>query len=199
MWTTDRGSITNSLMANVATARWIPRVATRNASRGMHFARVHKWRPHMEVRSQAFDPSGSIPVTYSKDGNEISPPVEWSDVPKRARELALTFENTTEPFVQWVVYKIPAELDGLPAGFRHQAEPDKPVHVLQGTNSQGNVGYDGPLGAEGRKYRYALHLYALDESLDLPPKLDKPKLLDAIKGHVLDEATLDAVYERPRG
>lgn len=153
----------------------------------------------MEIRSDAFERGGAIPVTYSKDGDEISPPVQWSGVPKRTRELALTFENTSEPFVQWVVHKIPADLEELPAGFRHQAEPEEPVRVLQGTNSQGNVGYDGPLGAKGRKYRYALHLYALDESLDLPPRLDKPRLLRAIKGHIIDEATLHAVYERPRG
>ena len=153
----------------------------------------------MELRSEAFEPGGAIPVTYSKDGEEISPPVQWSGVPRRARELALTFENTTEPFVQWVVYRIPADLEGLPAGFRHQAEPEQPARVLQGTNSQGNVGYDGPLGAEGRKYRYAFHLYALDESLDLPPRLDKARLVRAIQGHVIEEATLHAVYERPRG
>jgi Raf kinase inhibitor-like YbhB/YbcL family protein len=152
----------------------------------------------MELRSDAFKPGGRIPVTYSKDGQEISPPLRWSEVPPEARELALLFENTTEPFVQWLVYKIPADLDRLPAGFRHQAEPDEPARVVQGINSQGNIGYDGPLGAEGRRYRYAFRLFALDKPLDVPPKLDKPALLKAIEAHVLAEATLHAVYERPR-
>jgi phosphatidylethanolamine-binding protein (PEBP) family uncharacterized protein len=70
--------------------------------------------------------------------------------------------------------------------------------VVQGTNSQGNVGYDGPLGAEGRRYRYAFRLYALDARLDLAPKADAPALLKAMADHVLEEATLEATYERPR-
>jgi Raf kinase inhibitor-like YbhB/YbcL family protein len=153
----------------------------------------------MELRSGAFEPGANIPVVYSKDGEEISPPLAWSGVPKRARELALVFENLTEPFVQWLVYRIPADCTELPQGFRHQAERDSPAEVVQGTSSQANVGYDGPLGAEGRKYRYAFRLYTLDTALDVPPKLDKPALLRAMRGHVLEEATLEAVYERPRG
>ena len=114
----------------------------------------------MKLESVAFEPGGSMPLTYSKDGQEKSPPLSWSEAPRRTRELALVFENTTEPFVQWVVYKIPANLDGLPEGFRLEAEPESPARVVQGTNSQGNVGYDGPLGAGGRRDLYTLQLYA---------------------------------------
>lgn len=153
----------------------------------------------MELTSDAFGPGEAIPVRYTKDGEDMSPSLRWSDVPEGTRELALTFENTSEPFVQWLAYKIAPDLGQLPEGFHHQAEPEAPAHLVQGTNSQGNVGYDGPLGTETRRFRYVFHLYALDEPLDASPGLGKEELERAMSGHVLDEAELNATYERPRG
>jgi len=151
----------------------------------------------MQLQSPAFEPGGQLPLTFTRDGESISPPLRWRDAPRQTREFALVFENTTQPFVQWLVYRIPGEFDGLPQGFRYQAEPDSPARIVQGTNSQGNVGYDAPLGSEGRRFHYAFHLLALDASLEAPPKMDKQELMQAVKGHVLDEARLEAVYERP--
>ena len=83
-----------------------------------------------------------------------SPPLAWSDLPAGTIELALLFENITpqtkEPFVQWLVYKIPPDRGGLPEGYKHKADPKEPVGVLHGRNSLGNVGYDGPLGTLNR-------------------------------------------------
>jgi phosphatidylethanolamine-binding protein (PEBP) family uncharacterized protein len=97
----------------------------------------------MELTSEALR-NGEIPVRYSKDGENISPPLSWSDLPPGTRELALLFGNTTpktqEAFVQWLVYKIPPDACSLPEGNRHKADPKEPVDVLQGQNSLGNVG-----------------------------------------------------------
>lgn len=153
----------------------------------------------MELTSDAFEPGEALPVRYTKDGEDMSPALKWSDVPEGTRELALTFENTSDPFVQWLAYKIAPELERLPEGFHHKAEPEEPAHLLQGTNSLGNVGYDGPLGTESRRYRYSFHLYALDEPLDHASGLSKEELERAMSGHVLEEAELTATYERPHG
>ena len=143
---------------------------------------------------------GRIPVKYSKDGENVSPPLAWSGVPAGTQELALLFENVTpqakEPFVQWLVYGIPADAGGLPEGYRHKRDPKEPVDVRQGRNAQGNVGYDGPLGTLGRTIRYRFRLFALDQRLDLAPGRDEAAFLDAIAGHVLDEAELPLTYER---
>jgi len=58
----------------------------------------------------------------------------------------------------------------------------------------GNVGYDGPQGTIGRKFRYRIRLLALDEPIE--PGLDKERLEKIVRGHVLEEAELHAVYER---
>lgn len=101
----------------------------------------------MKLTSEAM-PDGQIPVRYSKDGQNVSPPLAWSDLPAGTEELALLFENITpqskEPFVQWVVYKIPPDQGGLPEGYRRKRGPKEPVDVLHGRNALGNVGYDVP-------------------------------------------------------
>lgn len=153
----------------------------------------------MKLSSDAFESGGPLPLPYTKEGEDASPPLRWSNVPEGTRELALVFENTSEPWVQWVVYKIPPELGGLPEGFHHAAEPERPARVVQGTNSRGNVGYDGPLGTESRRFHYTFRLYALEQPLDASPGLDKDALERTMAGHVLEEAELETTYERPRG
>ena len=108
----------------------------------------------MELRSEALA-DGRIPVRYSKDGRNVSPPLAWSELPAGTVELALLFENITpqtqEPFVQWLVYGIPPDQGGLPEGYKHKRDPKEPVDVLQGRNALGNIGYDGPLGTLNRR------------------------------------------------
>jgi Raf kinase inhibitor-like YbhB/YbcL family protein len=153
----------------------------------------------MRLASDAL-PDGRIPVRYSKDGQNVSPPLAWSELPAGTQELALLFENVTpqtkEPFVQWLVYGIPADAGGLPEGYRHKRDPKEPLDLRQGRNALDNVGYDGPLGTLGRTIRYRFRLFALDAALDLAPGLDKAAFLDAIAGHVLEQSDLAATYER---
>jgi hypothetical protein len=153
----------------------------------------------MRLTSDALK-DGQIPVRYSKDGDNVSPPLAWSDLPANTVELALLFENITpqtkEPFVQWLVYKIRADTSGLPEGYQHKRDPKEPLDVLQGRNSLDNVGYDGPLGTLNRTIRYRFRLFALDAPLDLPPGADKEAFLEASSGHVLEQSDLIATYER---
>jgi Raf kinase inhibitor-like YbhB/YbcL family protein len=156
----------------------------------------------MRITSHAFEDGGEFPLLYTRDGDNVSPPLGWSGLPSRTREVALMFESITpstqEPFVQWLLYKIPSEPDRLPEGLRHKRDPEDPAAALHGLNGVGNVGYDGPLGTVGRPYRYRFRLFALDQPLDVRSGLDKEALQEAFSGHVLDQADLVVSYERPR-
>jgi Raf kinase inhibitor-like YbhB/YbcL family protein len=153
----------------------------------------------MRLTSEALR-EGHFPVRYSKDGQNVSPPLAWSEVPAGTKEFALIFENVTpqtqEPFVPWLVYGIPPDRRGLPEGYKHKADPKEPVDVLQGRNALGNVGYDGPLGTLDRTVRYRFRLLALDAPLDLSSGLDKEAFEQAICGHVLEQSDLIVTYER---
>jgi hypothetical protein len=100
----------------------------------------------MKLTSEALR-KGEIPVRYTKDGQNVSPPLGWSDLPPGTKELAPLFENITpetkEPFVQWLVCKIRQDAGGLPEGFKHKREPKEPADMRRGRNSLGNIGYDG--------------------------------------------------------
>jgi len=153
------------------------------------------------VRSTAFASGKPIPRRHSGDGEDLSPPLSWSGVPSSARELALIVDDPDapmdEPWVHWVIYKIPVTTEGLAEGVPPVARPSFPPTALQGKNSWGSFGYRGP--APPKKHgvhRYFFKLYALAKALHLPEGLDKPSLLKAMEGHVVAEGELMGTFER---
>ena len=154
----------------------------------------------MRLWSEAFRDEEEIPVEFTKDSRNVSPPLKWAELPARTGELAVIFEGVTpathEPFVHWLVYKIPASWDGLPAGFKHQHEPEEPRHLYHGKNSMDGDGYQGPQGTPGRRFRYRIRLLALDTSVEGPPGLDPRQSEQKVAGHVVAEAELHATYTR---
>ena len=87
----------------------------------------------MRLWSKAFRDGEQIPLEYTKDGWNKSPPLEWADAPRDTRELALIFEGITpgtqKPWVHWLVYNIPADARALPSGYKHKSEPEEPVPI----------------------------------------------------------------------
>jgi Raf kinase inhibitor-like YbhB/YbcL family protein len=151
----------------------------------------------LELTSTAFREGAPIPGQYTADGRNVSPPLQWRDVPAGTRGLALVCEDPDAPrgtFTHWVAYNLPAESRELPEGV--PAEPTLPDGTLQGTNDFGRVGYGGPAPPAGKPHRYFFMLFALDGPLHLPPGATRPQLLAAVKGHVLGEAQLMGTYSR---
>ena len=167
----------------------------------------------LEISSSAFEPGAEIPVQYSCDGANLSPPLEWSGVPEGTQSLALLVDDPdSEPpgFAHWIVYDIPSTSEGLPEGVPAQATlldgtlqgtNDFALFVGEGETFPGGapinrIGYDGP--CPGNKHRYVFTLYALDTVLDLQAEATMAELLRAMEGHVLNEAELIAVYTPQR-
>jgi len=156
----------------------------------------------MELSSSAFQAGQPIPVTYTADGRDTSPPLRWSGLPQATSELAMIVDDPDaprpEPFVHWVIYKIAADVPGLVENIaRNEAKLTSPPGAFQGTNSMNKVGYAGPAPPRGHGiHHYHFHLYALDEPLEVKPKLDKKALLAAMAGHILGQAELIGTYQR---
>ena len=91
------------------------------------------------VSSTAFASGKPVPRRHSGDGEDLSPPLAWSGVPSSARELALIVDDpdapTPEPWVHWVIYKIPVTANGLAEGVPPMARPSFPPTAVQGKNS----------------------------------------------------------------
>jgi len=160
----------------------------------------------IELTSTAFGAGQAIPPRYAEDGEDLSPPLAWSGLPEATRELALICDDpdapspkrpAAEPWVHWVLYKIPPGAGGLPEGIPAAARLEDPPGAIQGNNSWPTIGYRGPAPPPGSgTHRYFFKLYALDVELDVAPGLDKKALLEAMSGHVLGEGELMGTYER---
>jgi Raf kinase inhibitor-like YbhB/YbcL family protein len=156
----------------------------------------------LQITSDAFGDGGPIPRKYTGDGEDLSPPLHVARIPDGAKELALIVDDPDaprdEPFVHWVMYKIPAGQKDLPEAIPASARPTSPPGVMQGTNSFGKVGYGGPSPPPRHgTHHYHFHVYALDRPIDARGGLDKTALLAAMSGHVIDEGDLVGTYERP--
>jgi len=142
-----------------------------------------------------------IPVKYTGDGENISPPLKWSDPPEGTKELALIMDDPDaprpDPWVHRVVYKIPPDVSGLPEGVAPAGELPDLGGALQGKNSSGGLGYRGPSPPRGHGvHHYHFKLYALSAEIDLPPGADKESLLQSMSGHILAEGEIVVTYQR---
>ncbi len=158
----------------------------------------------IELTSSAFEHGQRIPERYTGEGADVSPPLSWTGIPDEAKELALICDDpdapTAEPWVHWVIYKIPVEASGLPEKIEKRARLKRPPGMLQGENSwpagQNNIGYRGPMPPPGGEHRYIFRLYALEAKLVVEPGLSKRRLLEEFRNHVLEEGHLIGVYQR---
>ena len=165
-----------------------------------------KKKMSLQVSSPAFAQGKAIPKKYTGEGDNVSPPLDWSDVPASTKELAMICEDPdaprTDPWVHWVIYKIPGDAKGLIEGIERKPHPKTPAGAMQGRNSWPdgeNIGYRGPMPPQGHGvHHYYFRLYALDAELSVQPGLDKKAILDAIRGHVLADGVLMGTYERKK-
>lgn len=158
----------------------------------------------MTIASSAFAQGERIPKLLTGDGQDLSPPLRWEGIPDGTQELALICDDpdapTAEPWVHWLIYKLPSSLRELPQGVPADPQLDDPTAALQGRNSWSNgrtIGYRGPAPPPGHGvHHYHFRLYALDAPLKVRPGLDKKTLLKAMDGHVLAEGELVGTYQR---
>jgi Raf kinase inhibitor-like YbhB/YbcL family protein len=153
------------------------------------------------INSPAFSHNEPVTRKHTGDGEDVSPALAWSGVPDGTKELALIMDDpdapTPQPWVHWVIYKLPPTLAGLPEGVAASPTLTEPAGVMQGKNSWGTVGYRGPAPPPGHGvHHYHFKLYALDAELDAQPGLNQGQLLSKMKGHVIADGELVGTYQR---
>lgn len=151
----------------------------------------------LSVSSSAFQDGAQIPSKYTCQGQDVSPPVEWSEPPAGTQSFALIMEDLDAPggvFTHWVLFNIPSHTRELPEALSTQAE--LPSGALQGKNDFGTSGYGGPCPPPGRPHRYRFSLYAVDQQLELRADASKKQVIDAMQGHVLAQGQLTGTYQR---
>ena len=155
------------------------------------------------LSSPALKDGAPMPRDYTADGRNLSPPLAWGLLPNGTRTLALVLEDpdagNPPPFVHWVIYNVPATATGLPENVPFEPDARMPPDIataVQGLSGFRRPFYRGPAPPSGKVHHYRFVVYALDVEIDAGAPLDRPGLLDAMKGHLLGEGELTATYER---
>jgi Raf kinase inhibitor-like YbhB/YbcL family protein len=150
----------------------------------------------LDIRSNAFNEGELIPLKYTCDGNDISPPLQWSQPPKETKSMVLICDDPDAPvgtWVHWVLYGLSPDTQELPEGISNEKE------VLggakHGVNDFRKYGYGGPC-PPGGTHRYFFKLYAVDKAIEIEAGATKDEILNAINGYILAEGQLMGLYSR---
>ncbi|MDE1769591.1 MAG: YbhB/YbcL family Raf kinase inhibitor-like protein [Thaumarchaeota archaeon] len=144
----------------------------------------------LKVSSSAFENEGVIPSEFTCDGQDISPPLSITDVPKETKTIAIIMDDPDAPmgtFTHWLVWNIPSD--------KTQFAKGEKIDFVQGRTSFGSQSYGGPCPPSGT-HRYFFKIYALDTKLELKQGSSVKDLEKAIKGHVVAESVLMGKYSR---
>jgi Raf kinase inhibitor-like YbhB/YbcL family protein len=143
----------------------------------------------ISLTSPAFEHGGNIPIKYTCDGDDISPPLSFSNLPNGTKSLVIILDDPDASggiWAHWIVFNIPADI----TGFKEDVGP----RYYMGKNSWGNNDYSGPCPPIGEEHRCYFRLYALDTDLNLFDGASRQEIDDAMTGHILGQTSLMGKY-----
>ena len=151
----------------------------------------------LSLSSPVFQEGEKIPVKYTCDGQDMSPPLMWGEPPPGTQAFALIMDDPDAPggvFTHWVIFNLPVDSREFPEAVPRDNQLEN--KALQGMTDFGRVGYGGPCPPPGPAHHYLFSLYALDQPLDLNAGASKKQVLDAMHGHILAQGQLTGIYQR---
>lgn len=155
----------------------------------------------LRLTSPAFEEGCPIPKRHTGFGEALSPAMHLSGLGREAVSLALTLEDLDVPFCRtcchWLIWNLPPMAE-IPEGIPHGPSVLSLRNAAQGVG-YGRHRYRGPCPPPFLRgaHRYVFRAYALDCKLDLPPTVRRRALLQAMSGHILQEASLAGTFQRP--
>lgn len=151
----------------------------------------------MRLRSSAFADGSAIQRRFTCEGEDISPPLEWSDVPDGTQSFALLCDDPDAPggtWHHWAAYDIAHDRTSLPLGAARDAAA---LGFKQAINDFGKPGYGGPCPPPGSPHHYHFRLLALSvERLAVRANASCREVASATNSRKLAEATLVGIYRR---
>jgi len=159
----------------------------------------------MKLETPAWPDGGLIPAKYTQAGDQVSPPLTWSNVPDGVASFVLIAHDLdsaaaagTEDILHWMLWNIPGAATGIAEAVPQAAQlPD-------GTRQMSATGpyYRGPgAPARGAAHHYVFELFALDAAIDVPalgasPAQTRAAVAAAMAGHVRGKAALVGLFKR---
>ncbi|WP_376695811.1 YbhB/YbcL family Raf kinase inhibitor-like protein [Wenzhouxiangella sp. EGI_FJ10305] len=186
-----------------------PRYAFARQDAESHMALSDNLSPHL-TWSEAPEGTRSFAVVCM----DPDVPSEADDVNQEGKTLPADMPRVD--FCHWAMVDIPASVTELATGEccdgitpKGKQNPPGPDGARQGLNDYTNFlagdadmagnyfGYDGPCPPwnDERLHHYVFTVYALDtDRLDLPGSFTGHDVVEAVKGHVLDQASMTGTY-----
>jgi Raf kinase inhibitor-like YbhB/YbcL family protein len=144
----------------------------------------------LTVTSTAFAYGEKIPQGYTCDGENISPPLHWENVPAGTQSFAVVMYDDNAGFVHMVLFNLQPDITGLPEDIRNHL----PAGAQFGQNNNRVNGYFGPCPRPGDSNMYYFYVYALDTLLNLNSDTDMLRLMNAMNGHIMAWGELLGIY-----
>jgi Raf kinase inhibitor-like YbhB/YbcL family protein len=159
----------------------------------------------MTLTSTAWADGGAIPKKYTQAGEQVSPPLAWSNVPDGvqsfvlvARDLDAAVGQGTDDMLHWLLWNIPAATRSLP-----EAVPQGP-QLPDGTRQISVSGpyYRGPgAPASGPPHHYVFELYALDGPINVQavgqsPAETRAAVMAAMTGRIRGKGVYVGLFKR---
>ncbi|MDQ4108144.1 MAG: YbhB/YbcL family Raf kinase inhibitor-like protein [Actinomycetota bacterium] len=118
----------------------------------------------VEIASPAFSEGDTVPIQFTCDGDNLSPPLSWSGVPEDAEELRISLKDPDAPsgsFTHWLV-------SGVDPSSSNVGQGTVPAGGSEEMNSFGETGYGGPCPPPGDDpHRYVFLVEALGATGDV--------------------------------
>ncbi len=148
--------------------------------------------------ASTFANGAEIPRRYTCDGEDISPPLNWSGAPTGTLSFVLLCDDPDAPggtWHHWAAFDLPPDLTALPEGAAQHSERQ---HFKQATNDFGRSGYGGPCPPHRHgPHHYQFRLLALSvDHLNAGRTLSCREVEREARKHILAEARLIGIYER---
>lgn len=155
----------------------------------------------IRLSSPAFPDRGRLPDRFTADGEGVSPPLVWSDIPAGTQSLALIVEDpdapAPQPLVHALVVSLPAEERALAEGAIAPDGGGAPDGRNVGRHSLFAEGWLPPDPPTGHgTHDYVFQLFALSQIPDLGSNPGRSALLAAMSGKVLAAGMLVGTYSR---
>jgi Raf kinase inhibitor-like YbhB/YbcL family protein len=149
--------------------------------------------PNMQVRSNAFEDGGVIPLRFTSHGDNVQPDFTITGAPENTVSYAIIFHDIEvsinpngDDVTHWVAFNIPSP--NIPEG-------SLPAGSMQGNNLRGQASYMGS-GApfRDRYHHYVFEFYALNANLDLPEGASRADVMAAMQGKIIAKAAYVGRY-----
>jgi Raf kinase inhibitor-like YbhB/YbcL family protein len=166
----------------------------------------------MTLTTTAWADGTAIPPKYTQAGEQVSPPLKWTNVPAGTQSFVIHMHDPdaalnrgTEDQVHWLVWNLPGNTTEMPEGVPQGPTLKDGAQQISASGPQ----YRGPgAPANGPPHHYTIEVYALDTKLDVQPSANsqpataavetRTNVFKAMQGHILGKAVYVGLFRRPQ-